>query len=378
MRILINAVSARAGGGIAYLINLLQTLPAMCPSIEFLAVIPELSLPENPAAHNNLEIRVIKEASGNPFNRYLWENSGLIKLCRSWRADQLFCVANIIPLVNPGIPVTVMIQNVAPLTPRVLTMLRQLEPIGKYLQMLFLQKLTLMAIKRAAVTISLSQATASLLKEWVPGINSPVLYHGISSTFNPAAPKPAAAGNEPYLLYVSNIYVYKGLEYIVEAIAINRTLPRIFIAGKIFDLGYQKMINNLIVKHKVADRLVFLNSIDQNELPGWYANAQAMVYTSWCENCPNILLEAMACGCPIVAFNTGPMPEICQEAGLYASPFDSQSLATTIAKVISGDQQQIKKLAIARASEFTWEKAMQRHAQILSDKTQSDRLQQSV
>lgn len=45
MRILINAVSARAGGGVAYLINLLQTLPAMCPSIKFLAAVPEMSLP---------------------------------------------------------------------------------------------------------------------------------------------------------------------------------------------------------------------------------------------------------------------------------------------------------------------------------------------
>lgn len=367
MRILINAVSARAGGGVSYLINLLQILPRICPENIFLAAIPDIKLPVAITSQSNLEIQVIKEASGNVFQRYLWENTGLINLCKSWQADLLYCVANIIPLRNPGIPVVVMIQNVAPLTPRALHMMKKYEPVAKYLQLLLLQKLTLFATAKSSSVIALSEATAALLQHWLPDTTSSVLYHGIASTFSPEAKRPVESGDEPYFLYVSNLYVYKGLEYIIEAMAHDRSLPRIFIAGKPFDTGYMKMIKELITQRDLNKRVIFLDAVPYNELPGWYAHATAMVYASWCENCPNILLEAMACGCPVVAMNIGPMPEICGHVGYYAEPFNPISLAAAMNQALSASYASVKSLSIRRAAEFTWEKSMQQHVQIFAD-----------
>lgn len=367
MRILINAVSARAGGGVSYLINLLQSLPRLCPDDHFLAAIPDIRLPVEISTLENLTIRVIPEASGNVFKRYFWENTGLINLCQSWKADLLFCVANIIPLRNPGIPVAVMIQNVAPLTPRVLYLLKKFEPVQKYLQMMLLQKLTLYAVRNSQKVIALSHATARLLQEWHPGIEPAVLYHGIADVFNPDVPRPEQAGDQPYFLYVSNLYVYKGLEYLVEAMALNPDLPRVMIAGRVFDHGYMRHISGLIEKFGVKDRVIFLDLLEYRDLPGWYAHATAMIYTSWCENCPNILLEAMACGCPVVTMNTGPMPEICGEVGIYAEPFSADELATAMQRATEIDRNKLREKLVARAAEFTWEKAMQDHARIFAD-----------
>lgn len=72
MRILINAVSARAGGGVSYLINLLQSLPRLCPDDQFLAAIPDIRLPVEISTLENLTIRIIPEASGNVLKRYFW------------------------------------------------------------------------------------------------------------------------------------------------------------------------------------------------------------------------------------------------------------------------------------------------------------------
>ena len=77
MRILINAVSARAGGGVSYLINLLQSLPRLCPDDHFLAAIPDIRLPVEISTLENLTIRVIPEASGNVFKRYFWVPASL-------------------------------------------------------------------------------------------------------------------------------------------------------------------------------------------------------------------------------------------------------------------------------------------------------------
>ncbi|MEW6708816.1 MAG: glycosyltransferase family 1 protein [Candidatus Riflebacteria bacterium] len=363
MKILINAVSARAGGGVAYLVKLLEILPEMAPEIDFLAAVPDISFLRGLKPRENFEIQVISEASADFYSRYFWENTGLIKLCHKWGADVLFCVANVSPIIDPGIPVVLMIQNVAPLTLRAIKMYRRFESVSQVFRMLLIRWLTMLSLARAGRVIALSKATARLIKSLNPMIESEVLYHGISENFNPAAGRPSNAGIDPYFIYVSNLYVYKGLEYIVEALECDSTLPRVIIVGRDYDYNYVAYVKKLAEKAGVGRRLIFIGPVPREELPGWYANAVAMVYTSWCENCPNILLESMACGCPVVAMQIGPMPEICGDTGFYAIPFSGKSLAVAM-KQASAASSAHRALAIAKAGEFTWEKAMNRHLEI--------------
>ena len=363
MRVIINAVSARAGGGVAYLVKLLGLLPEIAPDMQFLAVVPDIDFLKGISEKNNLQIKVVSEASGDLFRRFYYENTGLIELCHSWKADLLFCVANIAPIVNPGIPVVLMVQNVAPLTPGVARMYWKFEPAFQSLRMLFLKWLSLASISRSSRVIALSEATSSLLRRHNPRVHSEVLYHGISDEFNPMASRPERSGNTPYFIYVSNLYVYKGLEYIVDALADDPELPRVLIVGKPYDAGYVSWVRQRAESAGVADRIEFMDGVPRQHLPGWYAHAIAMVYTSWCENCPNILLESMACGCPVVAMNTGPMPEICGQTGFFAEPFSGKSLAKAMRSALNAESH-VRRDAVARAAEFSWEKAMQRHRQI--------------
>ena len=128
MRILINAVSAVAGGGMTYLVNLLKYLPDLMPEDEFLVVIQGIQLPDEVYKKSNLTIKKISSKTGseNLIKRYWWENTGLIKLCKLWKADLLYCIANMTPIIPAGIPTYTMIQNVAPLTPKVFSLLLKL------------------------------------------------------------------------------------------------------------------------------------------------------------------------------------------------------------------------------------------------------------
>lgn len=360
MKILINAVSARAGGGVSYLANLLDHLPQQLYDCELKVAVPEMSdsLPEN--LPENLELIKIPEASGNVFTRFFWENFYLPKLCKSTQADLLYCVANIAPLIDPGVPIVTMIQNAAPLTPAVLKKLWHYEPATKALQMLLLKALTLHALKKSKRVIALSKASDKLIKMYVPECKTSIIYHGASPHFVPDAPVPDDAPSGKWLIFVSNLYVYKGLEILLDALEADKTIPPILVIGKEFDLGYLKHIKKLVSDKKLENRLVFTGPKPSEELPGWYANASAMVYSSWCEACPIILLEAMACGCPVVTMNTGPMPEICGNAGIYARPFDGKDLARAIKRSLAITPNERRQLH-QRAKKFSWQNAMKRH-----------------
>ena len=275
------------------------------------------------------------------------------------RADVIFCPANLAPVRKPALPLVLMVRNVAPLYPSVRKMLKRYEGTGKALHMLALEFLTLASIRKADHVLCLSRATQELVKKWVPGTRSSVLYHGINPRFFPEASRPKRAPEGPFFVYVSNVYVYKGLEYLIEALTDDPSLPPVCVVGRPFDHGYHAAMCRKISESRLEDRLVMLGDVPYQDLPGWYSHAVALVYASWCENCPNILLEAMACGCPVVAMKIGPMPEIVGNAGWYARPFDGASLKDAMRLAwhhsSSGDK---KRKALARSKEFGWERSL--------------------
>ena len=371
MRILINAVSAVAGGGMTYLVNLLKYLPDLMPEDEFLAVIQGIQLPEEVYKKPNLTIKKISDkiGSANLFKRYWWENTGLIKLCKLWKADILYCIANMTPLIPAGIPTYTMIQNVAPLTPKVFSLLLKYEGLKSFSKMLANSFLTLYACLHSNKVIVLSHATKQLLLTYLPNVNTSIIYHGINKdSFNTKAIRPINSGKDPYFLFVSNIYVYKGLEYIIEAYKNCPTLPKTFIAGFPFDNKYFNCIKKEIANNNLENKIIFLNSVNHSDLPGWYANAIAMVYTSWCENCPNILLESQACGCPVIAMNIGPMPEFCSKDNILVKPFDGKALADGMAKAIElRKDPDLQKRLLNHSKEFNWHNAMEMHKKVFFD-----------
>lgn len=361
MRILINAVSAVAGGGMTYLVNLLKYLPAMMSEDSFLVVIQGIELPQELYKQPNLEIRKIADSIGsnNILKRYWWENTGLIKLCKRWKADVLYCIANMAPIVPVGIPTVTLLQNVAPITPRVFSALFRTEGFKPCLRMAANALLTLYAAARSNKMLVLSKSSDELLRKWIPFCKTEILPHGISTHFTPNVPRPVKAGNEPYFIFVSNIYVYKGLEYIVEAYKCNRKLPHIFIVGQAFDKNYEKRIKENIKEYGLENKIIFLSSLPYSELSGWYANAIANVFPTWCESFGCGIIEAQACGCPVVGFKTVTLPELCSVQELLAEKITGESLAKAMEKSIKiSKSNDIRNEITEQARQYTWERAM--------------------
>ena len=371
MRILINAVSAVTGGGMTYLVNLLKYLPDLMPESEFLAVIQGITLPEDLYNKPNLEIKKISENIGstNLLKRYWWENTGMIKLAKNWKADAIYCIANIAPVIPTGLPIYLMLQNVAPITRKVLRSVFKFEGLKAFLKLVANTYLTLFSVIISKKTFVLSDSAEKLIKGWLPFCNTIKVHHGISDIFKPNQERPTKAGNEPYFIFVSNIYVYKGLEYIIDAYKANPKLPHTFIVGTAFDFNYMNFLKKQITANKLEDKIIFLQSLPYSELPKWYSNAIANVFPSWCESFGCGIIEAQACGCPIVGMKVATLPEYCYIKDLLAEPFDGNALANCMEKAIELRQNPSLVGELVDFSKyFSWENAMELHKKVFSNK----------
>ena len=93
-------------------------------------------------------------------------------------------------------------------------------------------------------------------------------------------------------------------------------------------------------------------------MPALYSGAQAFIYPSLYEGFGLPILEAMACGCPVVTSNLGSMKEIAGEAAILVDPVSISGIANGIAKIV-GDSKTRNRLineGQRRNLEFSWEK----------------------
>jgi glycosyltransferase involved in cell wall biosynthesis len=86
----------------------------------------------------------------------------------------------------------------------------------------------------------------------------------------------------------------------------------------------------------------------------FYRAADVFVYPSLNETFGLPILEAMACGCPVVTSDTSAMPETAGQAAVLSDPKDPASIARAIVAAAGPDRDRLRDLGLARAAQFTW------------------------
>jgi glycosyltransferase involved in cell wall biosynthesis len=86
----------------------------------------------------------------------------------------------------------------------------------------------------------------------------------------------------------------------------------------------------------------------------FYQGAEALVYPSFSETFGLPILEAMACGCPVVTSDVSAMPETAGGAALLADPSDPASMAAAVKEAIGPRQEWLRDQGLRRAAQFTW------------------------
>jgi teichuronic acid biosynthesis glycosyltransferase TuaC len=153
------------------------------------------------------------------------------------------------------------------------------------------------------------------------------------------------------LLSVGNLLAFKGHGIAIEALAL---LPecQLIIVGDGPDRG---AFEALARRCGVVERVRFVGAVSQEQLRGYYAGADALVLASSREGWPNVLLEAMACGTPVIATDVGGVSEIvtAPEAGIVLDDRSAAGLARGVRRVFG--EYPDRKATRAFAEQFGWD-----------------------
>jgi len=162
--------------------------------------------------------------------------------------------------------------------------------------------------------------------------------------------------NGDYLLCVGTREPRKNIDRVLMAfVEISRAYPELslVIAGK-YGWGDEKL---KVKSEKLKVRI--LGFVEKEDLAGLYSGAKAFVYPSLYEGFGLPILEAMACGCPVITSNIGSMKELAAGFSILVNPQNTDSIADNILKLLKSSElrQELKIKGLKRSGEFSWEKA---------------------
>jgi glycosyltransferase involved in cell wall biosynthesis len=172
-----------------------------------------------------------------------------------------------------------------------------------------------------------------------------------------ARAKVAAHGvTKPFTLFVSSLWPYKNCDGLLRAWALARPDlgdRQLAIVGAARDEKYLAHLHSLADELGVGRDVVFVGGVPLDETVSFYQAADVFVYPSLNETFGLPILEAMACGCPVVTSDTSAMPETAGGAAVLASPEDPASIARAIIDAGAG-RDRLREAGLRRASQFTW------------------------
>jgi len=174
--------------------------------------------------------------------------------------------------------------------------------------------------------------------------------------------------HESYLLYVGSLKRYKNVSTLLKAFAMlraRRDIPqRLLILGDTAQ-GKRELAGEC-AKLGISARTDFVPYVAQELLPKVYAAADVLVMPSKIEGFGLPVLEAMACGTPVVSSRAASLPEVGGEAVVYFDPHSPEDLAEAIERVLNSKElrENLRAKGLERAARFTWKDSVEKHVEV--------------
>ncbi len=220
------------------------------------------------------------------------------------------------------------------------------------------------SVNQAKKVIAISKHTKQdIIKEYNKAeIDVVVTYLGYDKElFRPTRdPKVLAKYNikQPYILFLSSLKPSKNVEGLVKAFdQVSQPDLQLVIAGKkawMFD-----QIFTLVKELKFEKKVIFTGFVEEKEKPVLMTMAQAFVLPSFYEGFGIPVLEAMACGTPVVVSKVASLPEVAGDAGVYVDPTSIASITLGIETALGVNRAEFVKKGFKRVQLFSWDKCAQ-------------------
>ena len=360
LHLAIDATNIQSGGGLTHLSKLFEECN---PSLSGIRKVTIWSNETTANALPNYPWLIKKNPSwieGNLVVRFFVQQFFLVKNIKKEGCDVLFSPGGTIPM-NCSLPVITISQNMLPFEKD------EARYFGKFslmrMKMWLLKHVQGKSFKSADGLIFLTNYADKFISEFLKTEfdNKVIIPHGVEPRFfqKPRLHKPITSytKKEPFkLMYVSILMPYKHQCEVASAVKVlhdkglNIEVRFVGADWGWYGSRFLSLIESLDPNH---DFLLWNGFESFEELHNSYKNCDTFVFGSSCENLPNILLEAMASGLPIVSSNCGPMPEVLGKSAVYFNPVSVPSIVNALEKAL---EDEILRKSLAKSS---WENARQ-------------------
>ena len=349
-------------GSNQYAFELIKALYELDRKNQYTIYLPTSPLPDLPPSKSNWQYRIVGP-------RKFWNLFGLpVALFQQKpRPDVVFNPGHYCPLFCPA-PLVVSIMD--------LGYLHYPEHFTKkiYWKLKFW---TALSIRRATHLLTISQSTKNDIMKYYrigsekitigyPGYDKKNFQFPISN-FQIGKVKEKYKIGGDYVLFLSTLKPSKNIEGLLEAFKrITSHVSRIalVIAGKkgwLFEKIFEK-VKELGLK----DKVIFTGFVEEKEVPALMAGAKVFVMPSFWEGFGIPVVEAMACGTPVVVSNVGSLPEVIGEGGIVVNPYKPESIADGIKKAIK-DGEKFSEQGLKQVQQFSWLNCAEKVIKVLND-----------
>ena len=289
----------------------------------------------------------------------LWEQFSLPRAVNQLNLDMLHCTSNTAP-IRCKIPLILTLHDIIFLEPRDKSNKSFYQDMGwRYRR--FVVPRILKKCKRI-ITVSDFEFNNIITKLQIPEEKMVMIYNGYNQWFKPVEDTELIYQqyiDEPgYFFFLGNTDPKKNTERTL--IAYSKYLEQSDVKRKLLmadlDRGYLEEIINRNDIGNIRDHIVIPGYIKNADLPYIYNNAFAFLYTSLRESFGIPLLEAMACGTPVITSNTSSMPEIGGPEVIMVNPQNVQEITEKMLLLEKDEAlyQKQKEIGIIRAQQFSW------------------------
>jgi glycosyltransferase involved in cell wall biosynthesis len=282
--------------------------------------------------------------------RLLWLQSGLHARMRAGRRQALL---NTVPegVLGLGVPQVTVIHDLIPM----------MFPLDYPRQQHYFRFFVPRVLRVSKLVVADSECTRRAVIERfrIPAEKVRVIYPGCDTGafWAEESPSPGDGREDPHFLYVGNLLPHKNLLRLLDALAIVRRHQhcRLIIRGE-GRPSYVTALRERVERLGLQEAVTFMGYTDAATLRQLYRRAACLVLPSLGEGFGLPVLEAMACGTPVITASTSSLPEVAGPAAVTVNPHETAELAGAMARVL-GDtalREELRHKGFARAAMFPW------------------------
>jgi len=295
----------------------------------------------NAPVYRNIDHQTVGRLQG-----HLWEQ---LELPRFVNGATLFCPGNTAPVAS------MLGSGRVVVTVHDLSYLYFPQAYNRAFRLLY-NTLIPLILRRATIVITVSNSERESILKYYPFAKKRLTAIQNGGLPVGVTPSPVVVADDPYVLYVGSLSKRKnfpGMFNVACKLARDRGLRFTFIGG--IPDGIADSLTQ--IPDDIRDRIVFMGQVNDWEvLMQQYCSAACFFFPSFYEASPLPPIEAMACGCPVIAASIPSLIERCGDAALYCDPASIESMADAVERLVDDRalQQTLREKGYHRAESYSW------------------------